>query len=587
MGNWNNLKIRHKFWFQIGITVTVLAAFAAISFYTLSQVEVGSRVSNDARLIGNVAGDFENPPMSPLNVFPAAVRAQSAASRDEIAALASQVHQAHLDYEKGYENYSTQVPPGPVHDNIERGRADAETWFNLAENQYFPALENGDKDAALELWKSRMEPAFKRNSSAIDDLAVLLNGWSESNDLYSKKLVRTGTTLMIVAGILGLALIFAVGLSIAANLARRIDKTASVLHSLADFDLSMEISSTSQDELGAMQRSLHNTISSFRELLGAIHRGAAQVAASATQIDSSSSHIVEGVAENARASQLSASAMTQMQASSQEVAQGAQSSALAASQASDAAAQGASSVQQALDAVQAAATATLTAQKSIDALGRSSEEIVTIVTTINEIAEQTNLLALNAAIEAARAGESGRGFAVVAGEVRRLAERTTAATHEIQKIVDAIRQGTNESVDAMRQGADNMEVTLKKAGAMSEALSSIRGLADDTGQKIAQIASASTQQASAIAGVTESLVQLASFVERTSSAATETSQACTELSTLAATLRHHAERFRFSTPATAAGPQTESPVTSRRRLGAPAIHGAAAHGWETTIPDHP
>ena len=63
------------------------------------------------------------------------------------------------------------------------------------------------------------------------------------------------------------------------------------------------------------------------------------------------------------------------------------------------------------------------ARTAIVELGHHSEDIQQIVGTITSIAEQTNLLSLNAAIEAARAGEHGRGFAVVADEVRKLAER--------------------------------------------------------------------------------------------------------------------------------------------------------------------
>ena len=93
---------------------------------------------------------------------------------------------------------------------------------------------------------------------------------------------------------------------------------------------------------------------------------------------------------------------------------------------------------------------------AIAEIARCSEQIGTIIATIEDIASQTNLLSLNAAIEAARAGEAGRGFAVVAEQVKSLAEESAKAAGKTRLLIETTVQAVEKGI----QFADDTAVSM-------------------------------------------------------------------------------------------------------------------------------
>ncbi|WP_313484755.1 methyl-accepting chemotaxis protein [Stutzerimonas kunmingensis] len=145
---------------------------------------------------------------------------------------------------------------------------------------------------------------------------------------------------------------------------------------------------------------------------------------------------------------------------------------------------GASVVKDTLVTMQKITDQVQSATDGIEALGKQSLLISSIVQTIGGIAAQTNLLALNAAIEAARAGDQGRGFAVVADEVRQLAARTSTATDEIVNVVQQNQALADEAVRNMFASREQAVQGL--------------GLANQAGAVIVEIQDAAKQVVSAV-----------------------------------------------------------------------------------------
>ncbi|WP_250472829.1 methyl-accepting chemotaxis protein [Caballeronia sp. GAFFF1] len=150
--------------------------------------------------------------------------------------------------------------------------------------------------------------------------------------------------------------------------------------------------------------------------------------------------------------------------------------------------------------------------ETMERIDASAKSIGDIIGVIEGIAFQTNILALNAAVEAARAGEQGRGFAVVAGEVRALAQRSSAAAKEIKTLIDT-------SVSRVSDGSTYAH----EAGAtMEEVVRAVRRVTDIMGE----ISAASAEQKSGIEAIGHAVSQMdagtqqnAALVEQAAAAA--------------------------------------------------------------------
>jgi methyl-accepting chemotaxis protein len=339
-----------------------------------------------------------------------------------------------------------------------------------------------------------------------------------ANDMEQAKGLTSA--LMTIEWILlgaGLAICTVLGILITRAMTVPLRKAVDLAKTIADGDLTQQLTINSRDELGELGEALNLMSSNLKSIVENITDNSDKITNSADELTQTAAELSTGAQDTTEKSASVAAAaeemsinMTNMAASTEQMTDNVKSVASAVEEMTASVTEIARNAEQASQVAGEAAGLAETSNTTIGELGESADEIGKVIGTIQDIAEQTNLLALNATIEAARAGDAGKGFAVVATEVKELAKQTADATEDIRTRIEGIQSSTGAAVESI--------------GRISEVIGQVNDVSKT-------IASAVEEQSITTKEIAQNIAQTATVAEAVSTGVGDSASAAKEITT--------------------------------------------------------
>jgi methyl-accepting chemotaxis protein WspA len=538
-----NYTIRARILMSFAVVLAVMLLMGGVAYTQLAQIEelasgVEARTAPSlyygTQIMRASLADYSLLQAEVIENEPAAIRAVEAeiqANRAKLDGLNTK-YQSVLHDAKGRENLQA----------IEKLRAPYLVTFEqvhkLAQHTEIPP-------ELRPLVHSKLRPAFEKLMAA---LQTMVEADKADLDSATKSVVASaGTATIGIRASLAVALLLAVasGYLLLRAITRPLERLVSVVEVMRQGDFSRRLGLERRDEFGVLASGFDRMVDEVALLIGDVQKAGIQVNTSVTEIAATAKEQQATAGESAATTAEIGATSKEISATSKDLVRTMNEVSEVAEQTGVLAGSGQTGLARMEETMGHVMEAAGSINSKLAVLNVKATNINQVVTTITKVADQTNLLSLNAAIEAEKAGEYGRGFTVVATEIRRLADQTAVATHDIEQMVREIQSAVSAGVMGMDKFSEEVRRGMQEIQQVGSQLSQIIHQVQTLVPRFEAVNEGMQAQATGAEQISDALGQLSEATQQTVESLRQSSLATEQLSSVSNGLRGSIARFRL------------------------------------------
>lgn len=196
---YDNFKSTKNLLVLITVFLIGFILFAIIGYRTIANIKINGEMYNDIMRGKELVADVLPPPGYIIEAYLVTLQLENETDRLKTEELINNVYQLKNDYILCHEKWKSSLSDGDLKESmVENAYKPALDFFELFENEFVPAIRNGDQEQVNAIMEDKLEPLYLEHRQYIDEVVTMADAENSAIETSANKMVFVNILVLVI-----------------------------------------------------------------------------------------------------------------------------------------------------------------------------------------------------------------------------------------------------------------------------------------------------------------------------------------------------------------------------------------------------